>query len=317
TTLAIFQPNRENPYYYFTADTPVYLKNGAGQYEPANIYLPGVEYYVRTEYFDQLVPGYLAYSFTPVDQAVTRIAAGPDGVPYVPAGEHRAAAAIAMKTENRTESYAFRQEASALGQFQLVLLGNNGRIEIRDLARLSARKVWEGSPLDSVWVRLYADGAPIRAAVQLNAANSWRYTWDELLQYPVKAEADGTVARIAYTVAEGSFENGIFTPYGASHTPEGYHIRYSQPAWDDVTGWSEAVITDRAPDYVELKGLPPPSQEPESEPSNPPETPETSEPQEIPALPQTGDGAIPALWLAAMAAGAAALISAVKRYGKK
>jgi uncharacterized protein YegL len=253
TTLAVFDPNTSNPYYYFSEDTPLYIKQG-DQYEEAASYSPNQDYYVKKQYFDENAPGYLSYLYVLVNTNVTNIAVDQSGAPYVPMGEHKKISIVIVpKSDNLTGSYDFSLDADLVGSTELYLLGNNGRIEVDTLTSISVRKVWKGAPQAAVWVQLYADGEPLRAPVKLNAANNWRYTWAELMMYAQELNADGDVPLNIYTVREGAFEDGVFTPFGELNGK--YTVSYVQPAWDDTArSWSEAVVTNRYDSAPEDEG---------------------------------------------------------------
>ncbi|MCL2461927.1 MAG: hypothetical protein FWF44_04615, partial [Defluviitaleaceae bacterium] len=243
TSVAAFDPNRNNPYYFFTADAPVYTFDGR-DYKPAATYTPGADYYTLQEYFDQSVAGYLASRYVPVDPNITHIVTDSGSAPYVPAGESKPTRTGAVtKAANPTPTSASVTEADFDGGTQHYWLGNNGRLELRGVAGLSAEKIWQGAPLGSVWIQLYADGQPKGTPVQLSEAGGWTHVWDDVMAWGTKIDADGKVAPISCTVAEGSYVNGVFTPYSELHPLEGYSVGYYQPVWDAGDGsWDGAVI---------------------------------------------------------------------------
>lgn len=263
---ALFEPNSYNPYYYFTQDTPLFTFDGTG-YAPAGAYAPGVDYYVLQKYFDRNVPGYLADEYRLVDQRITAIAEDARGIPYIPAGERReTGAVIAPKQNNPTLTSPYMLAADYAGPLQFYMLGNNGRLEISALSGLTVRKEWRGAALPYVWARLYADGAPYGEPVVLSDANGWRHVWPELPIYAAKPDPNGEVHAIAYTVAEGDYGGGVFTPYSAGNPLEGYDVEIIQPVWDDEAGaWADALIIN-----TEINNGP---EEPSTPTSAPPDTP--------------------------------------------
>jgi hypothetical protein len=262
TTIALFQPNKSNPYYYFTEDTPVYVKNG-DEYEIAGSYVHGTTYYVLKKYFDQTLPGYLEQDYVSVDESVTSIAAKPDGTPYIPIGEHRKISNVAvMKTKNPTGTYASKLTATFADDDEFYLLGNNGRLKV-ELTGISVEKIWHGEPLSSVFVQLYADGVPVREPVELNEGNDWKAGWTELLKYSAAKDANDTVSLIQYNILEGTVTDGVFTPYDTEkNSLTGYRVEYTHPQWDEISNtWSNAAVTNIQENSLtiakKIVGLPP------------------------------------------------------------
>ena len=349
TTLAIFEPDPNNPFYYFVQDTDLYVLEATG-YEPATSYSPDETYYYLDEYFDISAEdaGYIASEFKTVNKDVTGIVTDLSGRPYVPEGEYKNAGfETLLKDEDATESYTFAKNHDYLGNMQLSLLGNNGRIEVSGFADLTVRKVWQGDQLSLAWVQLYADGAPFGSPVQLDAANSWKYTWKEVMRYNPKIGAENTTSAISYTVSEGSYEDGVFTPFDEENPLFDYSITYVQPVWnEEPMTWTEAVITNRSDGYRESRSIPqsPPGTPLDEAPQNPAtlngvqpeeeifdeEVPDEEEPDEMPdfsalatsaaqeihtaeasrqgTLPQTGDGSNLFCWLVLLISGVSSLL---------
>ncbi|MCL1983590.1 MAG: Cna B-type domain-containing protein [Clostridiales bacterium] len=353
TTLAAFEPDPNNPYYYFVDDTHLYILGDMG-FEPAMADSPVKEYYYLDEYFDADAEdtAYLSTQYKPVDNDVTGIKADSTGWLYVPEGEYKSAGFDTLaKSEDTTESYSFARNHDYLGNMQLSLLGNNGRIEVSGFADLTVHKVWQGDRLPSAWVQLYADGVPYADPVRLNAANSWKYTWPEVMRYNTKISAANTTSPVMYTVSEGSYENGVFTPYDDENSLLDYSIAYVQPAWNEgPMTWSEAVITNRYSGNRESRTIPrPPVETPlDDTPSDPASVigsfseeeiddsmvPDEEEPDDAPppdllvaaatpdapaaamggALPQTGNSSNLPSWIALLLSGFAAALC-LKRVG--
>lgn len=311
-TVAVFEPNKYNPYYYFTEDTPVYAADGTG-YVPAESYAPGADYYSLKKYFDRNVPGYIAAQYEPVNQQVTQILTGPDGKPYIPAGEHREIRTVTVaKDGNPTGTSDVLLDADFDGSVQFYWLGNNGRLTISGLSDIAAEKLWQGTPLSSVWVQLYADGRPYRDPAELSQGGRWKHTWTDLLTYGTAADADDQVAFIQYSVAEGSYQDGVFTPYSEQNPLDGYTVSYSQPGWDDSeAGLTDAVILNTQEGYA-------PPVEGEEEYGPPKEPPVPEEPPaapEEPPVPETGDVSGLFLWSFTLFVSGTALVI-LKRYGR-
>jgi hypothetical protein len=306
--IAFFRPNRLNPYYYFTSDTPLYTFS-EGEYAPAASYSADENYYVLREYFDEKEPGYLVNEYALADQTVTSFSVTDEGVPYVPAGQRKkSSAVIVMKANNNTQTMDYTLDARFNSENQMYFLGNNGAMEIKHFTQAAARKAWRGSELPSVWIQLYADGVPVLKPVELSAANGWKYLWTGLLRYSTDINDDGSVSPITYTVVEGSYANEIFTPYNELNTPLDYSVSYEQPVWDPDEGlWSDAEITNRHTDFVSLSEnlafeldspsadseSPAPAEIPEQEPESP--APESKPPSESPALESEPPSESPAL----------------------
>ncbi|MCL2351641.1 MAG: Cna B-type domain-containing protein [Firmicutes bacterium] len=291
TAVAIFKPNKKNPYYFFQKDTPVYANPGDA--EPAESYVATASYYWLNEYFDETAPGYVVTVYEPVDKMFSPISVSPAGVPYIPAGTRKPAnVGKKAKSENRTRTYDFALQAETFGPNEVYMLGNNGRLDVGELTGVTVRKVWDTGGERPVWARLYADGVPAAEPVELKEANDWTHTWDGLMTYSADAGAGGMVSPIIYTVAEGHIEDGEFVPYDEGFVPyegelaiyagensyEGFEILYEQPVWDDVNGvWTEAVIYNTV--------ISPQTQSPATQPPNeteepPEETPPATEPPE-------------------------------------
>ncbi|MCL1802563.1 MAG: VWA domain-containing protein [Eubacteriaceae bacterium] len=133
SSFAIFEPNKNNPYYYFTEDTHVYTTLDGTNYTLAESYSPNTDYYVIQDYFDQDIPGYIAQLHILLNQQVTQILLGPMGEPYVPSGE-RKENSITLKTKvnNLTQTSDHNLEAGYYGGIQVNRLGNNGRLEMHN-----------------------------------------------------------------------------------------------------------------------------------------------------------------------------------------
>ena len=128
TATAFFQPNKNNTYYYFTKDTPVYMEDCSS---PAKSFSGETDYYVKNEYFDQTVPGYLVKKFELVDQNITKIDISPEGAPYIRAGRRtKNSVTQTLKHNNSTETHDFKFKAEYHADMEIYLLGNNGRLEI-------------------------------------------------------------------------------------------------------------------------------------------------------------------------------------------
>jgi hypothetical protein len=131
-SVAVFNPNSHNPYYYFVEDTPVYTFDGL-DYTLAENFYPDTDYYVVNEYFDEKVPGYIAQIYTLVNQTITNIVVDSSKKPYVPAGERKEiSVTTTMKTDNLTQTSDFKMDTNHYDGLQVYQLGNNGRIEVED-----------------------------------------------------------------------------------------------------------------------------------------------------------------------------------------
>ena len=289
TSLAVFEPNKYNPHYYFTEDTSLCVLDGS-EFKPAENYSPGTDYYWIKEYFEQTVFGYITHEYILVNTKITKILTDLDGKPYVPTGEHKSVRSdTIMKNQNLTDTLDYKIHANYYGDLQIDRLGNNGRLELSNLSDLTVHKVWRGEPLDSIWVQLYADGIPYRNPMELTEDNNWQYTWENLLTYNTGINEENQVSFIHYTVDEGVYDEGVFVPYSEQNPLEGYQIEYIQPQWnDDTESWDNAKIIDTAEGYAPPITEQEPLQTTEQEP--PPTTAQGS--------PQTGDISDTAtLWL--------------------
>jgi len=249
SAMALFEPNKYNPYYYFTEDTPVYLWDGDA-YILAENDAPGNVYFIQQEYFDQDVLGYIAEIYILIPEN-TRILCSPSGKPYVPGGERKpASTAQEGKTDNATGTSALVLNSSFDSNLQINRLGNNGRLTLSGLSDLTVCKVWQGAALDAVWIQLYRDGQPYRSPIMLSEENEWQSGWTDLMPYDIAMDENGQIAGYSFLVAEGSLEDTSFTPYSEENPLEGYTIEYVQPLWlaTDNT-WSGAVVTNTAENF--------------------------------------------------------------------
>ena len=187
-TVAIFTPNKANPYYYYQEDMELYELVGS-TYVKATSYVPTKQYYSKEEYFDQNAPGYLTYKYLagPIDSPVVTLRS--TGSPYIPAGTIKTTKKSArIKTNNVTKTYDFVKDIISIDNMEQYLLGNNGRIEVK-VGSISVQKQWYGKKLENVQVQLYANGVPFRDPVELNAANNWKYKFKNLLPYELSANS--------------------------------------------------------------------------------------------------------------------------------
>ena len=84
--------------------------------------------------------------------------------------------------------------------------------------QIKVEKVWvdNGQHQNEIKVQLYADGRAVGDAVKLNAANNWKYRWDDLCKYDAGSE-------IRYTVAETDVPAGYVSTI-SGNASEGFVI---------------------------------------------------------------------------------------------
>jgi LPXTG-motif cell wall-anchored protein len=114
-----------------------------------------------------------------------------DGNPYYESDDHKSETIAKAENASGTTANSFIETVNADGSVTQ-LLGNNGKLVLNRAEKmdLTVKKVWEGTPTDSVSVQLFISGTrtettsgqsiPLTAAgavVELNAANNWQYTW--------------------------------------------------------------------------------------------------------------------------------------------
>jgi len=308
SSTAAFVPNISNPYYYYTGSeggsgkTWLYTKSGSG-YTEALTYVAGTPYYVKDDYCDATAaPTYQASAYESVDASQVKISVDDNGRPYIAYGVSRVPNApdlVNQKTSNPTATLpdSFQEYSALTGIVQQHLLGNNGRIEVL-VTDVPVVKIWKGTPTEGVWIKLYndrgdaipsdvpADGDPL----YLDASNSWKGTFTGLLRYSLEPDAQGDCPLILYSVREGSYENGVFSPwadYGGAN--QDFKISIEQPVWNDDAGsWSTARVTNTR------------------EPNTPP-------PPPLVTTPATGDPLTLILWTATLL-GLLAVALAIGKY---
>ena len=247
---SFFNPNEENPYYYFIEDAKLFIKQG-DDYVPATAFDAAQTYYSQEEYFDQNVNQYLAKTYIPVRPEITEITVGDDGAPYVAAGQpkvHPEERHLKDDNVTGTDEWAHTVDAGSrpdiTGLAITHYLGNNGRLTV-PIVPLEIEKQWAGAKLDEVWAQLYRDGKPYRNAMRLSEANNWKVSFNDLLPFSTTADANGEVTSHTYTVSEGTVAGGTFTPYSAERPLADYDISYTQPVWgDDYDELTSAVIVN-------------------------------------------------------------------------
>ncbi|MCL2865229.1 MAG: hypothetical protein FWE25_06805 [Lachnospiraceae bacterium] len=135
-------------------------------------------------------------------------------------------------------------------------LGNNGRL-VLDTTSLTVLKEWDaalGDLIVPVYVQLYdGDGNPVGSPIELDPASTnattnatggieLMYTWENLPLYALTPDAAGNAVLMSYTVVEGSYDGGVFTPFGPGNEPPWIVIDFP-PRWDDASGtWEDAQI---------------------------------------------------------------------------
>ncbi|MCL2680744.1 MAG: VWA domain-containing protein [Coriobacteriia bacterium] len=274
-TISAFVPNISNPYYYYTGDaesdgkTWLYTQSG-GVFTIASSFSAGAQYYVRTEYFDATAaPSYLGESFQLLDS--NTLISGTDAQPFIAYGTPRGNNRAVAKTSNITASLpnSFHEDSTLSGIVQQQILGNNGRFEVLFTA-VPVEKVWQGEgEYEGVWIQLYHDPAPfvasdllvpLRNPLYLGEINSWIGSFNELPLFHLTPDASGNLPLRQYSVQEGSYADGVFTPWidigGANND---IAIDIVQPEYED--GWSTAVVTNtRVPNEPNTPGDTPPGE---------------------------------------------------------
>jgi len=251
-SMVSFEPNQLNPYFYFPTDTVLYVSDGVGGFDPATSYSPGTTYFYNLAYYDINVPGFRTSTFVAVDPSMTTISLQTSGVPYIKAKTKRVLDnELYTKSENITETSEFVKEpmwilegtgdVSPNGIFAFYL-GNNGRLHMGGPTTLTVDKIWEGEPLDSVWVQLFKNGAAFKDIIELTETEDWSGGWDNLFQWKTTANQAGRVSRNVYTVSEGYMEDGHFYIYTSSRPMVGYGIKVIQPVWQTDGTLSNALL---------------------------------------------------------------------------
>jgi len=310
---AMFDPSRTNPYFYYTGDSDiespfdgttrlfVAVDTGTRSLDPnyveasAPIDTSGVTtYYTIQEVFDtNNPPTYLSYNFEEVS-ADALAALTPDDITTNAKGTPAIAYGVAKvldvesvaKTSNPTNTLpnVVSSGKVLIGITQEQVLGNNGTLDLY-LTQVPARKVWTGNGLkEDIWIQLYGYDPSVEATLPLGTpfyvpkgatGTSLSTVFKSLSAFFLSPDENGDMPLYNYSIREGSYKNGIFTPWG---NPGGANktltITIQQPTWDDVNGvWTEGVVTNFSAVSPHVPGV-----DPVTPPVTPPPTPPVTPP---------------------------------------
>ena len=271
-SMAYFPPAEDNPYYYYsvfdtdeTGRVPLYVAGGGGYVKASGVVSGGGAYYTLHSFLDANEPGFAGREYIKVENAIIASLAG--GEPYIDVGTAKnSAAGSGIMTDNYTETddYAVEKSDISVGagadfmRLAVQSFGNNGRLKI-PFTEVTAEKSWyKDSPElftpKTEYIQLYMNDIPVGDPVAFiyNINDEYEHTWENLPTYDLTADADGNASFNVYTVAEGTWSGGIFTPYNNSdYLSTGFRVFYMQPEWDeDINEWDYAQIVNYAHKYA-------------------------------------------------------------------
>jgi LPXTG-motif cell wall-anchored protein len=208
------------------------------------------------------------------DTAATTVTFYPDdGNPYYESDEHKSETIAKATNASDTVENSFVETVNDDGSVTQ-LLGNNGKLVLNRTEKfnITVKKVWEGTPADSVTVQLFISGTMTNTSdesakpmtftsagskVELNAANNWQYTWSGL---PRQAINNGYLYNYTNFYVRETPMDGYTTTYKDKdgNVLQSQDFTYSEGKWvrsdslstSELSAYSVGSITWVTTDYT-------------------------------------------------------------------